>query len=167
MKRKNIKLGGIILGGVAILIGLAGCGGGSSTAPAAQGKVAIPVTPIPAPPQTTPAVTTAANSTSAPEPTVTPSPATPAAGASSDELLALGKLVYDKKAGGVGCAYCHGLDGRGQGISGENGPNIRGAPKFRVQAAVTGGVSAMNFIKLTDEEITAVTQYLQYLAQQP
>jgi mono/diheme cytochrome c family protein len=76
-------------------------------------------------------------------------------------------LVFEKTAGGVGCALCHGLDGKGEGIAGLGAPDIRGKKEAQVRGALIGGVPLMSFIKLSDEEITAVVAYLQYLNEQP
>lgn len=84
----------------------------------------------------------------------------------SSELLAKGKLIFEKTAGGVGCAYCHGLDGKGSGTSGVGAPPNRGKSEAEVRAALMG-VPQMSFIKLSDDEIVAVVAYLQYLNQQP
>jgi mono/diheme cytochrome c family protein len=78
----------------------------------------------------------------------------------SDGLLARGKLIFEKTAGGVGCAACHGLDGKGG-----SAPYNRGVSESRFREVLAG--SAMNFIKLSDEEIKAVLAYLQWLATQP
>jgi mono/diheme cytochrome c family protein len=83
----------------------------------------------------------------------------------TSDLLARGKLIYEKTAGGVGCASCHGLDGKGKPEIGAR-PN-RGASETQVRGALIGGVPVMSFIKLTDEEITAVIAYLQWLDTQP
>ncbi|MBI2854700.1 MAG: cytochrome c [Chloroflexi bacterium] len=90
-----------------------------------------------------------------------PATAKPPAPGNTDTLAA-GKLIFEKTAGGVGCASCHGLDGKG-GKSGA--PDIRGASEAKVRTAVTGGVLAMSFIKLGDSDITAVAAYLKYLNQ--
>lgn len=82
------------------------------------------------------------------------------------DLLAEGKLIYEYTAGGVGCAYCHGLDGRGEGESGEHAPDIRGMTRTDVRQAI-GSIDSMEIIELSDEELTAVGAYLQYLAEQP
>ena len=79
---------------------------------------------------------------------------------SSDDLLAQGKLIFEKTAGGVGCATCHGLDGKGG-----SAPYNRGASESRFREVLAG--STMNFIKLSNEEIKAVVAYLQWLATQP
>ncbi len=73
-------------------------------------------------------------------------------------------MVFEKEAGRIGCQACHGLDGKGtQGP----GVNIRGKNEGAVRAAIQGGVPMMSFIKLSDEDITAVAEYLKYLNQQP
>lgn len=82
------------------------------------------------------------------------------------ELLEQGKLIYDYTAGGVGCAYCHGIDGKGHGESGENAPDIRGKKSTDVKQALTNIIS-MDTIKLSDKEAEAVGAYLQYLYEQP
>jgi len=82
------------------------------------------------------------------------------------ELLEKGKQVYDYTAGGVGCAYCHGLDGKGHGESGEDAPNIRGKTATDVKQALSN-VIYMELIEMSNEEIEAVGAYLQYLNTQP
>lgn len=69
--------------------------------------------------------------------------------------------MFEKTAGGVGCAGCHGLDGKGKA-----GPYIRGAPEWKVREVLKSAVP-MSFIELSDEEIKAVVAYLQWLATQP
>lgn len=130
--------GGTLLTGIAILGILSACGG-------ADGKAA----PAPPAPRIAPAP--------APTTPVTPPPA-PNAG----DLLEKGKLLYEKTAGGVGCASCHGLDGKGGGA-----PYIQGASKAQLRQALAGGAQAMTFIKLNDAEVDAVVAYLEYLSQQP
>ncbi len=76
-------------------------------------------------------------------------------------ILAQGKLIYDKTAGGVGCQYCHGKDGRGK-----LGPNIRGKSTEAITTAL-GTVQQMQIVQLSSQEIQAVAAYLQYLASQP
>lgn len=82
------------------------------------------------------------------------------------DLLAKGKQIYDYTAGDVGCAYCHGLDGKGHGPSGENAPNIRGMTATDAKQALKN-IIYMDFIELSKDEIEAVGAYLQYLAEQP
>lgn len=115
---------------------------------------AIP-TPTPTP---TPRPVTTATATVGPD-------ATPEAGLPDSDALVLGRLVFEETAGDVGCAYCHGLDGRGQGEGGEDAPNIRGASRSEVRQALKGAFD-MSDIKLSSEELAAVIEYLQYLIKQ-
>jgi mono/diheme cytochrome c family protein len=78
--------------------------------------------------------------------------------------LALGRTIFEKTAGGVGCAACHGTNARGGGQLGA--PDIRGADEMRVRAALAG-VALMSGIKLNDVEIAAVVAHLQELNKQP
>lgn len=111
--------------------------------------------------------TTAAPTPTIPVPaTVAPS-STPSAGTSNSDLIAKGKLIFEKTAGGVGCAYCHGLDGKGNGTSGAGAPDIRGASEAKARAALAGGAPLMSFIDLSEDELAAVLAYLQYLLTQP
>ncbi len=107
----------------------------------------------------TPQVAAAPASTQGTAPPST-SATTSTASNGSDDLLAQGKLIFEKTAGGVGCAACHGLDGKGG-----SAPYNRGASESRFREVLAG--SAMNFIKLSDQEIKAVLAYLQWLATQP
>ena len=99
-----------------------------------------------------------------------PMPATAAASAAATsaapvaDRLALGRMIFEKSAGGIGCAACHGIDGRGTAQA--NAPDIRGADEARVRAALTG-VAVMSRITLTDAEIAAVVLHLQELNNQP
>ncbi len=68
----------------------------------------------------------------------------------------------------MGCAFCHGLDGKGVGPAQITAANIRGKTEGDIRAAIQGGVAMMSILnKLTDEEIQAVAVYLQYLITQP
>lgn len=168
MKRYLSKrLGIILLAGAVMLMALPACGGSASEAG-----------PAPTATQTTakatasPATTAAATATATPMPTPTPAqstvlPSTPTVSTGGGALVAQGKLIFEKTAGGLGCAYCHGLDGRGKGPANVNAANIRSKNEGDVRAAIQGGVAMMSFIKLTDDEITAVVAYLQYLNEQP
>lgn len=80
------------------------------------------------------------------------------------DILAKGKLIFEKTAGGVGCASCHGLNAKGTTTIGA--PNIRGKTEAEVRQALVG-VAMMRIVKLTDDEIAAVVAYLQYLNTQP
>jgi mono/diheme cytochrome c family protein len=93
-----------------------------------------------------------------------PSPAAAAAPAAGADPQVLGRTIFEKTAGGVGCAACHGIDARG-GVQ-FKAPDIRGADEMRVRAALAG-VSVMSRIMLNDAEIAAVVAHLQALNRQP
>ncbi len=138
LKRDIVKvMGSILLGGVVMLGALPACGGSADE-----------VKPIAAMPETT------APATETPV-------ASPEANHDSDNFLELGREIFDETAGGVGCASCHGLDGQGGGA----GPNILGIGEFQVREAIRGGVPAMSFIKLNEEEVLAVASYLAEISQ--
>jgi mono/diheme cytochrome c family protein len=77
----------------------------------------------------------------------------------NEEVLALGKLIFDVTGGGKGCAACHGFDAQGTA----DGPNIVGSSKAAISGAIGGGVIDMNDIKLTSDELEAVYRYLVWL----
>jgi mono/diheme cytochrome c family protein len=91
--------------------------------------------------------------------TVTKTPTPAPAGTGDFELLAKGQEIFEKTAGGVGCASCHGIDG-----GGKTAPFIQGAAEGQIRAALAGGAPAMSFIKLSDEEILAVSAWVKALA---
>src|SRR5687768_4862029 len=64
-----------------------------------------------------------------------PKPAAAPAAAGGNQL-ALGRTIFEKTAGGVGCAACHGMNGRGGAQF--SAPDIRGADEMRLRAALTG-----------------------------
>jgi mono/diheme cytochrome c family protein len=92
-----------------------------------------------------------------------PQPAVAQVG-TGQNALALGRTIFEKTAGGVGCASCHGMDGRG--IAALGTPEIRGVTEAQVRTALTS-VQQMSRITLNDAEIAAVVLYLQQLAKQP
>ena len=153
----------ILITGLSLL--MFACGGSSDPATPTQAAISPTATTVPA------------TATSVPEPTATPEPsptaiptAAPVEAPSSgdDELLAQGKVIFEKTGGGVGCAFCHGLDGKGNGPSGVGAPANRGATKDRLEWALDGGeTDAMTFIKLSSKEKDAVLVYLAFLATQP
>jgi mono/diheme cytochrome c family protein len=81
----------------------------------------------------------------------------PAQDGTLDPLAAAGKVIFEVTAGGVGCAKCHGMDGRGN-----VGPNIRGRSASAVQRALRN-VGEMDIVNLSDAEIEQVVAYLQFL----
>lgn len=173
--------GAFLLAAAAVPVVLAACGGNSSAAAPTSAATAA-VAPAP-PPSATPtataqaptatatiaptAVATAA-ATAAPTAVATsaPRPTVPAGGGLSDKL-AQGKLIFEKTAGGVGCAFCHNIDGKGNGPANVNAPNIRGKTEADIRAAVAGGVPMMAIVKLTDAEYEAVASYLDHLSTLP
>lgn len=78
-----------------------------------------------------------------------------------DQLVARGRAVFEKTAGGIGCAACHGHFGMGDIAT---APNIRAADETRVKNAL-GGVGAMRFLAptLSPEDVRAVQAFLRYL----
>ena len=111
-------------------------------------------TPAPAPPLDEPAPI--------PEPS-TPAPSNGAAGDTNDreQLISLGKTLYNGSAGGVGCAMCHAADARG-----DIGPNLLGRSLGDIQFALENN-DQMSFISVTPEEVEAIAAYLQQLNTQP
>jgi mono/diheme cytochrome c family protein len=75
-----------------------------------------------------------------------------------------GRAIFEKTAGGTGCAACHGMDARGGAQF--KAPDIRGADETRVRAALAG-VTVMSRISLNEAEIAAVVAHLQELNKQP
>jgi mono/diheme cytochrome c family protein len=148
---------------LAILIVVSGlvvaCGGGSSASSGAN-TVAPPVfepTPAPTKDPNAPTPTPAPTATAMPAATVVDSePAEP----SAEEQIAQGKLIFEKTAGGVGCALCHGMDAMGDLSQGA--PSNLGASWETIEQALYDRPQ-MSFISLTRDEIKAVAAYLQWL----
>ncbi|TAK74867.1 MAG: cytochrome c [Dehalococcoidia bacterium] len=92
-----------------------------------------------------------------------PVPSDPAAATAADAVLVRGKEIFEKTAGGVGCAACHGMDGKGSSCIGA--PANRGADEEQVRKALAT-VGMMSIVKLTDDEIKAVVAYLAVLGKQ-
>jgi len=72
----------------------------------------------------------------------------------ADELEQ-GKVIFEKTAGGVGCADCHGMDARGGGLA----PDIRRADIRRISDALRN-VGDMRGFGLSQDDIVAVATYL-------
>jgi len=125
---------------------------------------ATPVPPTPAP-----------TSTPIPTPTVMAAPTiTPVAGATpteiampdptevsggDDELLAIGKLLYEETAGINGCAECHGFEAEGGGPASGNAPSIRGTTRNKIRSSLQDAFD-MEGIKLSSDDLTALEAYL-------
>ena len=90
--------------------------------------------------------------------------AQPAGAAAALAAAGGGRTIFEKTAGGMGCAFCHGMDARGAVQF--NAPDIRGADEARIRSALAG-VTQMSQIRLTDGEISAVVRHLQELNKQP
>lgn len=91
-------------------------------------------------------------------------PSDQTAPAAADAVLARGKEIFEKTAAGVGCASCHGMDGKGSSCIGA--PANRGADEATVRTALAT-VEMMSIVKLTEDEIKAVVAYLAVLGKQP
>ena len=85
---------------------------------------------------------------------------------SPDQLRAKGKVLFEKAAGGIGCAHCHGIGGRGKADVAS--PPIRGMGQDQIYAALQTRAQ-MLFLrnKLSDDDITAIAEYLRELGKQP
>lgn len=151
MRIQSSRAGLLVLASIAVLTLISACGDSSN----ASSPVPTATQPAVAPTPTVPA---------APEPTATSRPAVQPTVPSGDDALALGQLIFEETAGTIGCAYCHGFTGDGNGAAGEGAPYIRGASKSAIRGALTGGVPLMGFIKLNETELDAVTKYLLHLA---
>lgn len=81
-----------------------------------------------------------------------------------DALLAQGQILFEKDAGGVGCASCHGMDARGNESIGA--PDIQGRTEAQIRSALSG-VDMMTVVKVKPDEIEALSAYLQHLSTQP
>ena len=123
-----------------------------------------------------------ATATQAAQPTATSAPSTESpsgggdlafedpAGQFDQELLAIGKEIFEVSAGGLCCAFCHGLDGNGDGPAGIGAPPNRGLDMARFEAGLTeGSTGAMEFLQtmLTKADKQAVVEYIGWLGTQP
>lgn len=81
----------------------------------------------------------------------------------SQEQLERGEKIFQETAGGVGCAYCHGVRGMGDGTAGAGAPVIAGAQQSAIRSSLAGAVPMMGFIKLSPTELEDVAAYVTYL----
>lgn len=155
LPRTNLSsvLRGMVVGTI-VLLTLAACGGSSDTT--SPTPTSVPVAPTLVP---TLATAVAAIPTQ-PAPIPTPAGST----GSLDEQIAAGKLLFERTAGGVGCALCHGLDGKGDPAYAA--PSNRGATADQILDAIDTRPQ-MAFLKLSNDEVQAVAAYLKVLAEQP
>lgn len=163
--QKTMMLAGVV---AAALFVVACSGGGSADTGSAATTTTDPTKTATAAATTTATVAPTATPTAAPTVAATAAATEEATAAASadDELLALGSEIFNKTAGGVGCAFCHGADGKGDGPAMVGAPPNRGANEQLVREKL-GSVPDMSGIKLTDHEIDAVVAYLAYLDTQP
>ena len=91
--------------------------------------------------------------------TAAPAPAAAAAAGPAD-----GRMLFEKTAGGTGCAMCHGPNARGGGPL--NAPDIRGVGEDRIRGALVA-VPAMSRIRLSDAELAAIVGHLAELNKAP
>lgn len=96
-------------------------------------------------------------------PPATVAPTGPPVTDNPQDLIARGEEIFQKTAGGVGCAACHGPEAKGEL---EIGPYIRGKPRETIADALKT-VDEMEFLDLSEEEIDAVVAYLEYMETQP
>lgn len=141
---------------VAVIVIATACGGGGSTS---LDKTSQPTSTVSSSGATTPSAAPSGGAAAS-----APAPKDQAAPAATDAVLARGKEIFEKTAGGVGCAACHGMDGKGSSCIGA--PANRGADEATVRKALAS-VGMMSIVKLNDEEITAVVAYLAVLGKQP
>lgn len=140
----------------ALMLFVAACGGSSSDdAPTVESTTTeAPATTATEGPATTQApATTEAPATTGP-PATTPDDV-------DAELFAVGEELFLSKAGGVGCAACHGTLGLGDvGI----GPNIQGKTVRDIKTQFEENPE-MEFMRgtLDNKEFEAVALYLNYL----
>lgn len=137
---------------IVLVVAVAGCGGTATDTPATTttASTETPVVTIPDPTTTTAGTV--------------PRPSGTASEVGTDDLVALGELLYQETAGGFGCQECHGRDASGS----VDAPGIVGASRSSINEALGGGIVEMDFeVKLTIDEIGAVATYLQHLATLP
>jgi mono/diheme cytochrome c family protein len=92
----------------------------------------------------------------------TAAPAAAAAAATAGPVS--GQMLFEKTAGGTGCAVCHGPGARGGGPL--NAPDIRGVGEDRIRGALAA-VPAMSRITLSDAELAAIVSHLAELNKAP
>jgi mono/diheme cytochrome c family protein len=151
----------VVLAALVALIGIfAACGGGESTSASSASSTTAPIYTA-----TAVVIIPTEEPTAIPAPTATtvPDKAVEVGEPSSEEQIAAGKLIFEKTAGGVGCAMCHGMDAMGD-LTQAAPPNI-GASVEMIEAALDTKPQ-MSFITMTRDETKAVSAYLVWLKEQ-
>jgi len=157
---------------VLLLAALAlGCGGSAlPTTTATPDPSVTPITePITQPTGVPATLVPSPTATQAPIPTTPPAGEAANGGHSNDDalqeaLINQGKILFETTAGGVGCALCHGLDGKGKPEFAS--PPNRGATADMIWNALENRPQ-MSFIVLSNDEVRAVAAYLEVLATEP
>ncbi|NQW22468.1 MAG: cytochrome c [SAR202 cluster bacterium] len=165
IQKNLVRLVGSALLGATVIVAVA-CGGDAAPSTAAPTATTLPAAAPTATAVPSPTETVAVAPTDTPE--VIPSTPPSLPDSTDQTLLAEGKLIFEKTAGGVGCAFCHGMDGKGDGPAGLGAPANRGSTRARFEWALGGGeTGAMVFIQLNRAEKDAVMAYLDFLGEQP
>lgn len=142
-KMKSTLFLGIL---VTVTLALAACGASAESSPSSNSEAPAAVTLTPGP---------------VPQPSLAPMESQVTN--NPQDLIARGEEIFQKTAGDVGCAACHGPEAKGEL---EIGPYIRGKPRETIADALKT-VGEMEFLDLSEEEIDAVAAYLKYLKTQP
>ena len=142
----------ILIGGLAAIVALSACSGAAADTvtagpPAGARGAALPP------------------SAAAPAPRPATSGSQSGAAPASSTLLAQGRKVFEETAGGVGCAYCHGHDGKGTGPAGLQAAFIQDKKEVDIRYAMAN-LPMMSIVKLNDQEVEAVAAYVQTLKDQ-
>ena len=72
--------------------------------------------------------------------------------------IAAGQLLHEKTAGGVGCASCHGMNARGEGLA----PDIRGVTADQIIDALKN-TGDMREIAISKNDINNLVLFLAFL----
>ncbi len=72
--------------------------------------------------------------------------------------IAAGKRLHEETAGGVGCASCHGMNAKGEGLA----PDIRGADVVRITDSLKN-TGDMADLALSPAQIKQLAVYLDTL----
>jgi len=162
----QLRRGVLVLGVLLLMAFTLACGSSSdATAGEDDGGATAAATTAPTVAATTEPTSAATSDATAPPTAATTAPTTAAAGGGDDDQIAAGQVIF-QTAGGVGCMFCHGKSGAGDGEAGNGAPNIQGASKAAIRDALEGGVPLMTFIKLSSSELDAVAAYVKYLGEQ-
>jgi len=123
----------------------------------------LPPTPTAVPPTPGPTEVASGGTPEATSVVAAPTPVpSPAPDSLDAELIAAGKLLFEKAAGIKGCAECHGFKAEGGGPGASNAPSLFAPTRSDIRAALSGATD-MTDIKLTSSEIEALVAYLEVI----